>query len=123
MTDDPTVIWYHGSPLRLEVLREGSTITRWRELARVFSHKPPIVCITDEATLQHNGTQPGYLYEIAEPVAPGDVTPHPRTTMRPGDEWLTTRDLRLRLLGETQVRSEEFLTASDVAALLQRRGG
>jgi hypothetical protein len=123
MRDDPDATWYHGSPLRLEVLRGRSTITQWRDLARVFSHKPPIVCITDEGTLQHNGTQPGYLYEIAEPVTDGDVIPHPRTTMRPGDEWLTTRELRLRLLGETRVRAEEFLTESDVAVLLQRRDG
>ena len=120
MSDDPTVIWYHGSPLRLEVLREGSTITMWRDLARVFSHKPPIVCITDEETLQHNGNRPGYLYRIDEVVGPEDVIPHPRTTMRPGDEWLTTRELRLRLLGETEVRAEEFLTETDIAALLQR---
>jgi len=32
--------WYHGSPLKLDVLRAGSTMTQWRDLARVFSHKP-----------------------------------------------------------------------------------
>jgi hypothetical protein len=78
------------------------------------------VSISDDATLQHNGIQPGYLYEVAELVTPNDVDPHPRTTMRPGDEWLTTRDLSLRLLGETQVQPEEFLTQSDVLALMQR---
>jgi hypothetical protein len=121
MKDAVSDTWYHGSPLQLEVLRTGSTITKWRELARVFSHKPQIVSISDDATLQHNGIQPGYLYEVAELVMPNDVDPHPRTTMRPGDEWLTTRDLSLRLLGETQVLPEEFLTESDVLALMQRR--
>ena len=36
-------IWYHGSPLVLEVLATDSTITRNRDLARVFSHRPTIV--------------------------------------------------------------------------------
>jgi hypothetical protein len=113
--------WYHGSPLKLEVLRAGSTITQWRDLARVFSHKPAVVSISDDRRIQHNGSRPGYLYEIAEPLAAEDVTPHPRTTMGPGDEWLTQRELRLRLVGETTVRTEEFLS-DEVIALLQRSG-
>jgi len=30
--------------------------------------------------------------------------------MAPGDEWLTTRDLRLRLLGNTEPLPAEFLS-------------
>lgn len=112
--------WYHGSPLKLDVLRTGSTMTQWRDLARVFSHMPPIVSISDDRRLQHNGTQPGYLHEIAEPVGAADVEQHPRSTMGPGDEWLTHRDLRLRLIGETVVRPEEFLSDEDVEALKRR---
>ena len=108
--------WYHGSHLTVTVLRAGSTITQWRDLARVFSHKPPIVSIWDERRIQHNGRQPGYLYEIAESVAPEDVEPHPRTTMGPGDEWLTHRGLRLRLIGGTTVRPEELLSDEDIEA-------
>jgi len=111
--------WYHGSPLRLDVLRTGSTMTQWRDLARVFSHKPLIVSISDGREIQHNGTRPGYLYEVAEPVAAEDVELHPRTTMGPGDEWLTHRELRLRLIGETTVRSEEFLSDADIEVLRQ----
>jgi hypothetical protein len=109
--------WYHGSPLALEILREGSTMTQWRDLARVFSHKPAIVSIGDDRLIRHNGTLPGYLYVIDEPVGPEDVQPHPRTTMAPGDEWITTRPLRLRLIGTTAPRSEEFLTEADIEAL------
>ena len=112
--------WYHGSPLQLTVLRAGSTITRNRDLARVFSHKPPLVSIGDDGTLQHTGTTPGYLYRIDEPLGPGDVTPHPRTTMPAGLEWLTRRELRLALIGPTEVREKEFLTEEQVAEL--RRG-
>ena len=102
--------WYHGSPAKLEVLRTGSTITQWKDLARVFSHKPPIVSISDEGLIQHSGTMPGYLYEIDEPVTEADVIPHPRTTMGPGDEWLIQRELRVRLIGTTEVREEEWLS-------------
>ena len=109
--------WYHGSPLELTVLRVGSTITQKRDLARVFSHKPPIVSIEDDGSLKHNGTQPGYLYVIDEVVQPGDVTPHPRTTMGPGDEWLTERELRVRLIGPTELRPEEMFTEAEMAVL------
>lgn len=111
--------WYHGSPLVLEVLRVGSTITQWRDLARVFSHKPPLVSISDSGEILHNGAQPGFLYEIAEPVEASDVVAHPRTTMRPGDEWLTKRELRLCLIEETAVRPEERLS-EDVIRILKR---
>jgi hypothetical protein len=112
--------WYHGSPLQLSTLRAGSTITRNRDLARVFSHKPPLVSVDDDGTIQHTGTAPGYLYRIDEPLRPEDITPHPRTTMQPGLEWLTRRELCLSLIGPTEVREEELLTEEQVAAL--RRG-
>jgi hypothetical protein len=109
--------WYHGSPLQLETLRAGSTITHDRELARVFSHKPPIVSMADDGALQHTGTLPGYLYRIDEPVGPEDVYPHPHSSMPPGKEWLTRRELRLALIGPTEVRDEERLSEEQVADL------
>jgi hypothetical protein len=112
--------WYHGSPLELTTLRAGSTITRDRELARVFSHKPPIVSLADDGTLRHTGTTSGYLYRIDEPVEPADVTPHHRSSMPPGKEWLTCRPLRLALLGPTEVRDEERLSKQEVAELRRR---
>lgn len=113
--------WYHGSPLELTTLRVGSTITQRRDLARVFSHKPGMVCIEDDGRLRHTGKLPGYLYEIAEPVGPDDVVPHPRTTMGPGDEWLISRELRVRLVEVTAVRAEETLSEDDILALYTRR--
>ncbi len=112
--------WYHGSPLKLEVLRTGSTITQWKDLARIFSHKPAVVSISDEGDIQHTGTQPGYLYVIDEPVAAADVIPHPRTTMRPGDEWLIQRELRVRLIGPTRVRAEEWLSPEALEEMRRR---
>ena len=115
MPDSET--WYHGSPFQLTILLAGSTITRDRDLARVFSHKPPLVSRGDDGTLQHTGTVSGYLYRIDEPLGPEDVIPHPRTTMLPGLEWLTRRGLRLSLIGPTVVREQEVLTEEQVAKL------
>ncbi len=112
--------WYHGSPFALTTLRVGSTITQRRDLARIFSHKPAIVCIEDDGRIKHNGVQPGYLYIIDEAVAPEDIEAHPHTTMGPGDEWLTHRELRLRLLNVVKPRPEELLTESELDDLYHR---
>jgi hypothetical protein len=117
---DYTQPWYHGSPAALTTLRVGSTITQRRDLARIFSHKPAIVSLEDDGSIKHNGTLPGYLYIIDEAIAPEDVEAHPRTTMGPGDEWLTHRELRLRLLGTVEPRPEELFTAEELEDLHQR---
>jgi hypothetical protein len=117
---DYTQPWYHGSPVALTTLRVGSTITQRRDLARIFSHKPMIVSFEDDGRIKHNGTQPGYLYIIDEEIVPEDVEAHPRTTMGPGDEWLTHRELHLRLLGTVEPRPEELFTAEELEDLHQR---
>jgi quercetin dioxygenase-like cupin family protein len=115
--------WYHGSPYRLSTLREGSTITRERHLAEVFSHKPPIVSIGDDGTIRHNGTAAGYLYRVVDPVAGEDVYPHPRSSMPPGKEWLTRRELRVELIGPVQLREEERLSEQDLKEIRARLAG
>jgi len=112
--------WYHGSPLEITVLRQRSTITQVRDLARAFSHKPTLLSITDEGRIQHNGTAPGFLYQIDEEIRPGDIEPHPRTTMEAGQEWLTTRDLRLSLVERVELSDNERLTEGEIEALRQR---
>lgn len=93
--------WYHGSDQRFDLLRKGSTITPWRALAEAFSHKPTCLEYGDDGTICHNGTAPGYLYLIDEPLQAGrDMHPHPRTTMDENAEFLTLRPLRVRLLCE-----------------------
>jgi len=95
--------WYHGSPYEFSVLRAGSTITQNERLARAFSHKPTMLSLYDGGRIFHNGTEPGFLYVIDEPVMPGeDLFMHPRTTMDPGLEWITVRELRVRMVGNTE---------------------
>lgn len=114
-------IWFHGTPLTLDILAQGSTVTRWRALAEAFSHKPAVLCIEDDGSILHNGSRPGRLYRIAEAVEVGrDLYQHPRTTMDEGLEFLTARPLRLEYLcdipepdtaafAEAQQRIEQLL--------------
>jgi hypothetical protein len=113
--------WYHGSPFRLTSLLPGSTITQDRRLAEIFSHKPEIVCIKDNGTIKHNGNAAGLLYGIAETIQPGDIFPHPRTTMLPGKEWLTRRELKVILIGSVETVKDESLTEEEIEELRNRR--
>ncbi len=91
--------WYHGSNQKFDLLREGSTITQWKELAEAFSHKPSCLEYDDDGKIKHNGTEKGYLYLIDEPIQIGiDVYQHPRTSMDENAEFLTNRPLKIRLI-------------------------
>lgn len=111
------IAWYHGSPAALYRLAAGSTVTPERDLARVFAHKPGLVELRDDGVLRHNGSQPGYLY-VVEGLARNDLQPHPRSTM-PGHEWLTRRELPLRLLERTDMQPQEMLTPAEEHRLRQ----
>lgn len=121
---DHSLPYYHGSPLKLKVVRAGSTITQDKDLARVFSHKPSMVSQGDsetgQRTIRHTGTTPGYLYQV-EGITADDIYPHPTTTMAPGQEWLTRRDLTLRLLKETTILDSEHLSDSEIERLRDRQ--
>lgn len=96
--------WYHGSNKRFEILREGSTITQWKELAEAFSHQPTGLGYDDDGVIQHNGTEKGYLYIIDEPVVIGrDVYQHPTTTMDFNAEFLTKRPLKVRFVEALEI--------------------
>lgn len=100
---NPNGIWYHGSPFLFTELREGSTVTQWRELAEAFSHKPSALEYGEDGVISHNGSKRGYLYVIDESIAVGaDVYQHPRTTMDINAEFLTRRALKVRLIGEVE---------------------
>jgi len=101
-TVDASGPWYHGSNLVLDTLRTGSTVTRWRDLAEAFSHKPAVLCITNAGQILHTGREYGYLYEVEGPIGVGrEVYQHPRSTMEQGLEYLTCLPLRLRRIGES----------------------
>jgi hypothetical protein len=113
--------WFHGSPHELTELRPGSTITQDPALARVFSHKPSIVsdARAEGGVLKHNGRLPGRLYIVDEPVHERDIIPVPGSTIGPGQEWHTTRPLKIRLIETTRPNPEMVLIAAEEEALLR----
>ena len=90
--------WYHGSNRRIRILRKGSTITQWKELAEAFSAKPSELGYDGIfGPISHNGTEKGILYIVDEPLRLNiDIYQHPRTSMDNGVEFLTKRRLRLK---------------------------
>lgn len=113
--------WYHGSQQELVVLRPGSSITERVAIARAFSHRPTIVSVDDAGVVKHDGSEPGFLYEVAEEVAADDIEPHPHPINASGWEWLTKRELAVRLVEHTQPRPGDLLTDADLAELERRR--
>lgn len=67
--------------------------------------------------IKHSGVMPGFLYRVCEEVELGDVYPHPRTTMEPGQEWLTSRELRVELISTTEVAREERMSEQEVEGI------
>lgn len=91
-----------------ETLREGSTITQWKELAEAFSHQPSHLGYEDNGVIGHNGIQKGYLYVIDEPLIIGDdIYQHPNTSMDFGAEFLTKRPIKVRLIAELDFANTE----------------
>lgn len=119
--DDIAQPWYHGSDQVLTSLRAGSSITQNRDLARVFSQRPSLLSQSDDGRLQHNGELPGYLYLIDEALTEEDIHPHPHPVNVGRWEWLTKREVLVRLLEPTKVRDAELFTAAQVAAIHQRQ--
>jgi len=127
--------WYHGSASKFPILRKGSSITQDRDLARTFSHNPRNVSISvrisisDDGSrrvsqkIKHDGEVSGYLYRVAEDVGPEDLCPNPNSSLEPGKEMLTNRDLKVELLGPTQIVDEERLSEEEILKLTRKGKG
>lgn len=114
--------WYHGSQAELSTLRVGGSITQNQAIARAFSHRPSLVSVDEVIGLvKHDGTAQGFLYEIDEPVHPSDIYPHPHPINDTRWEWLTTRELRLRLIEQRAPRPDERLSDEDLMELRRRQ--
>ena len=120
--------WYHGSQMALTELRVGSSITRVRDLAKAFSHRPSIVSIScpdelpaDDCRVKHNGVTPGYLYVVSEQIDPRDIYPHPHPVNADRWEWLTRRELKLQFIEKTIVTDRERLTDEDITEIRRKQ--
>ena len=113
--------WFHGSQQELTTLRVGSSITQDHDIARVFAHRPSISTVEDDGTMKHNGTTPGYLHIIDEPITADDVEPHPHPINETKGEWLTKREIKGRLIEQPALRDEELLTDAEIAELRRKQ--
>jgi len=114
--------WYHGSPAVLNTIRAGSTITLSKTLAMAFSHKPVHVQIEvnehtetglKTVTLTQDGSQRGFLYSVEVRDPNSDTREDPESVMFPGDEVLTVRELKVKLIQEVPPRSVYTYTVKE----------
>ena len=118
---DYTLTWYHGSQQKLTTLRVGSSITQNRSVAKGFSHRPSLLAQSEGGAVKHDGVTPGYLYIVADKIGPEDVDPHPHPVNVTRWEWLTNRELMLKLVEQTVVTDEERLTDPEIAEMKQKQ--
>ena len=129
----PPTRWFHGSDRVLDHLRLGATVTPIMEVAKAFAHQPKTVSMQIEETgsqnvrrvrIVHDGQQDGYLYAVAVADPAADLRPHPESTMAPGDEMLTTRELPAQLLEALPVvGSQEQVYEEPLTAKTLKRAG
>ena len=125
---DFSLTWYHGSQQKLKKLQAGSSISQNRDVAKAFSHRPSLVSMSDGTgsvsgnfNVKHNGVTPGYLYAVSEEIGPRDVHPHPHPVNSSRWEWLTNRELKLKLIARTTVTERETLTEEETAEIRRKQ--
>ena len=118
---DYTLTWYHGSQQKLTTLRVGSSITQDITVAKAFSHRPSLLTMSEGGTVKHDGVTSGYLYTVADEIGPDDVYPHPHPVNATRWEWLTNRELKLKLIERTIVTDEERLTDQEIGEIKQKQ--
>lgn len=92
-------IYYHGSPFKIDTLKEGYDFTPFKEVAISFGSKPSHVSI-NEGKVSHDGIKyPVYLYQIDEDIKlEEDYINHPNSAFEKGIEFRAKRDLKLKLI-------------------------
>ena len=118
---DYTLTWYHGSQQELTTLRVGSSITQDKTVAKAFSHRPSLLTMSEGGTVKHDGVTSGYLYTVADEIGPDDVHPHPHPVNATRWEWLTNRELKLKLIEQTIVTDEERLTDQEIIEMKRKQ--
>ena len=61
-------IFYHGSPYKLEYLKEGCDFTPYKELAIAFGSKPVSLSVDENNIYFNPSTATVYLYQIDEVI-------------------------------------------------------
>ena len=76
---------------------------------------------SEEWSVRHDGSTPGYLYAVGEEILAGDVCPHPHPVNASRWEWLTNRDLKLQFIEETPVTDGDRLTDEEIAEMRRKQ--
>ena len=79
--------------------------------------------MSEGGTVKHDGVTSGYLYTVADEIGPDDVHPHPHPVNATRWEWLTNRELKLKLIEQTIVTDEERLTDQEITEMKRKQGG
>ena len=112
---DYSAPWYHGSPEKLTVLRKGSWVTQFKEMAKGFSHRPSLMSTGGDCqAVKHNGQLIGFLYVVSDTFCPDDVS-YLRNTEQ--THWQTQRDLRIRRVAQLPVDDPQQLAEEEIAEL------
>ena len=92
-------IFYHGSPYKLEYLKEGCDFTPYKELAIAFGSKPVSLSV-DENNIYFNPTNIAvYLYQVNETIIYNvDYYDRPRSSFEKGYELRANRKINLKLI-------------------------
>ncbi|MBS4198301.1 hypothetical protein KHA93_01330 [Bacillus sp. FJAT-49732] len=61
----------------------------------------------------------GYIYIIDELITESDIITHPNTTMEPGEEWLTQREMQLKMISNTKITPSEILCEKEIGMFLK----
>lgn len=92
-------IFYHGSPYKLEYLKEGCDFTPYKEVAIAFGSKPISLSVDDENIHFNPSIATVYLYQIDEVIVYNDdYYDRPRSSFEKGYELRSKRKINLKLI-------------------------
>lgn len=94
-----TNIFYHGSPYKLEYLKEGCDFTPYKEIAVAFGSKPLSLSINEDIIYFNPSVETIYLYIIDEDIVYNlDYIDRPNSSLDKGIELRTKRNIKLKLI-------------------------
>ena len=92
-------VFYHGSPYKLEYLKEGCDFTPYKEIAVAFGSKPLSLSINEDIIYFNPSVETIYLYIIDEEIVYNlDYIDRPNSSLDKGMELRTKRNLKLKLI-------------------------
>ena len=92
-------MFYHGSPYKLEYLKEDCDFTPYKEIAVAFGSKPLSISVNDNNIYFNPSITTIYLYQVDEKIVYNeDYYDRPRSTFEKGYELRAKRKLKLKLI-------------------------